>query len=108
MSKELFNKVTAFMLLVFLLTPFFIQLIHATEDHTYRERFYDGLNHIQHIENDCAIYHHQINHNAVDLHFDFEIVLFTVLDQDVQIILTETKQNHIKHNSSRAPPISFV
>ena len=108
MSKELLNKITAFMLLVFLLTPFFIQLIHATEDHSYREKFYDGSKHIQNIENDCAVYHHQINHNAFDLHFDFEISLFSAVNQDIQIILTETKQNHLKHSSSRAPPISFV
>ncbi|RLD85909.1 MAG: hypothetical protein DRJ07_02055 [Bacteroidetes bacterium] len=108
MGKIYFNRVTAILLLVFLLTPVFIQLIHATEDHTYREMFSDDLNHIQHIENDCAVYHHQINHNAIDLHFDFEIGLFSGLNQDIRIIFTETKQNHTNHNSSRAPPVSFV
>ena len=108
MGKIYFNRVTAILLLVFLLTPVFIQLIHATEDHTYREMFSDDLNHIQHIENDCAVYHHQINHNVVDLYFNFEIDLFPELNQNIQVILTETKQNYVKHSSSRAPPISFV
>ncbi len=108
MSKILFNRVTAFLLSVFLLTPIFIQLIHSTEDHNYRENFSDGLNHIQNIENDCAAYHHQINHNAIDLHFYFEISLFSALNLDIQIILTETKQNYTNYNSSRAPPVSFV
>ncbi len=108
MGKIYFNRVTAILLLVFLLTPIFIQLIHATEDHTYREIFSDDLNHIQHIENDCAVYHLQINHNAVDLYFNFEIDLLPELTQNIQVILTETKQNYIKYSSSRAPPISFV
>lgn len=108
MSKQLFNRVTAIMLLVFLLTPISIQLIHATEDHHYRENISDDLHHIQHIENDCAVYHHQINHNAIDLYFHFEIDLFPELNQNILVTLTETKQNHIEHSSSRAPPISLV
>jgi len=108
MSKQLFNRVTAFLLLVFLLTPIFIQLIHSTEDHTFREKFSDGLHHIQHIENDCAVYHHQINHNAVNLYFYFEIDLLPLFNQDIIVTPTETKQSYINYSSSRAPPISFV
>ena len=108
MKTDLFKKFISFFLLVILLAPISIQLIHATEDHSYRENFSDGLHHIQHIENDCAAYHHQINHNAIDLYFYFEINLFHELNQDIQIILTETIQNYLKYNPSRAPPISFV
>ncbi len=108
MKMKKFKEITSFFLLVLLLAPLSIQLIHATEEHNYREIFSDGLHHIQHIEKNCAFYHHQINHNAIDLYFDFEIDLFPELHQDIQVILTETKQNYTKYSSSRAPPISFV
>lgn len=108
MSRIYFNRVISILLLVFLLTPIFIQLIHATKDHTFHEKFSDDLQHIQHIENDCAVYHHQINHNVVNLYFNFEVELFPELNQNIQLILTETKQNYVKYSSSRAPPISIV
>ncbi|MEN8187608.1 MAG: hypothetical protein ABFR05_10815 [Bacteroidota bacterium] len=108
MSKQLFHRITALLLLGFLLAPISIQFIHATEKHTFNEKFSDGLDHIQNIEKDCAIYHHQINHNAVDLYFDFKIDVFPVLNRDIQIVLTEIHQNYTNQKSSRAPPVSFV
>ncbi len=108
MQKQTLHRIFSFLLLVIILAPVSIQFIHSFENHTYHKTFSDGLDHIQNTEKDCAIFHNKINHNVIDLNFNFELKIFPFFNDDVQIIISETQQKFIKLNSSRAPPISFV
>ncbi len=108
MQKQTLHRIFSFLLLVIILAPVSIQFIHSFENHIYHKTFSDGLDHIQNTEKDCAIFHNKINHNVIDLEFNFELKTFSFFNDDIQIIISETQQKFIKLNSSRAPPISFV
>ena len=108
MQKQKLHRIFSFLLLVIILTPVSIQFVHSFEIHTYHKIFSDDLDHIQNAEKDCAVFHNKINHNVIDLNFNFELKNFPFFNDDVQIIISETQQKFIKLNSSRAPPIPFV
>jgi len=108
MRKQAFYRITAFLLLVFLLAPISIQFAHAFEDHNYHHLAPDGHDQIQNTEINCALFHQQINHIAIDITYDFTLNTVQFFNEDLQIIVRETVQNYIKRKSSRAPPVSFV
>lgn len=108
MHKEILHKIISFFLLVTFMAPISLQFIHAFKPHEIRKHYSDNRFQIHKPGTDCAIFHKQINHNIIDLHFDFELKIFPENYQIVQINLTETQQNFIYKSSSRAPPVSFV
>ena len=108
MRKEIFYRITAILMLVTIMVPISLQFIHAFEEHSFQNQYSDGLDHIQNVGKDCAIFHQQINHNAIDLHFDFEIKAITFINEAVQNFISETVQYYTNQKSSRAPPISLV
>jgi hypothetical protein len=108
MRKEIFNRIISVFLLVTLLVPISLQFIHAFKPHEIHKQYSDDLSHIQNPGPDCAVFHKQINHNVIDLYFDFEITLFPEFHHIPQVILTESHQNFISQRSSRDPPLSFV
>ncbi|MEN8125558.1 MAG: hypothetical protein ABFR32_10550 [Bacteroidota bacterium] len=108
MHKEIFYRITAFLMLVTLMVPISVQFIHAFETHSFQEQFSDNLDHIQNTGKDCAIFHQQINHNVIDLHFDFELKDISFFNEAIPIIVSETVQIYTRQKSPRAPPISFV
>lgn len=108
MRKETFHRIISVFLLISLLIPVSLQFIHSFKPHPTHKLYTDNLDHIQNPGMDCAVFHKQINHNVIDLYFDFEIVIFPESHSVVQVILTETHQNFIPKRSSRDPPALFV
>jgi hypothetical protein len=108
MRKEIINRIISVFLLVTLMVPISLQFIHAFKPHEIHKHFSNDLDHIQNPGADCAVFHKQINHNVIDLYFDFEIKIFPETNQIVQVILTETHQIFIPKRSSRDPPFSVV
>ncbi len=108
MRKEIFYRITALFMLATIMVPISFQFIHAFETHTFQEKHSDGLDHIQNIGKDCVIFHQQINHNVIDLYFDFELKEIPFFSEAIQIVVSETVQIYTDQKSSRAPPISLV
>ncbi len=108
MRKEIFYRITAILMLVTILVPISLQFIHAFEEHSFQHQYSDGLDHIQNVGKDCANFHQQINHNVIDLQFNFELKSITFISEAIQIFVSETAQSYTNQKSSRAPPISLV
>ncbi|NOQ92781.1 MAG: hypothetical protein GQ552_08725 [Flavobacteriaceae bacterium] len=108
MNKAIIHRITSVLLLVTLLVPVSLQFIHSFETHSFQSQRLEGLDNIQKTPKNCAIYHQQINHNVVDLNFDFELTLPVFLITDFQLIDAKPIQTTSHFKSSRAPPISFV
>jgi len=108
MRKEIFNRITAVLLLVTIMVPISLQFIHAFEEHPFQKQYSDGLDHIQNMGEDCAIFHQQINHNVINLYFEFEFKAIPFFNEVVPIIISEVIQKYTNQKSSRAPPISLV
>lgn len=108
MSKETFNRIITLFLLVIIIIPISLQFIHSFETHSFNKQQAEDIEYIQNIKDNCAVYHQKINHNTIDLHFDFVIKISQTINQDIQIILVESYQCYTSQKSSRAPPISFV
>ncbi len=90
------------------MVPVSLQFIHTFETHTFQKQYTDSLDHIQNIGEDCAVFHQQINHNVINLHFDFELKTIPFFNESIQILVTETIQSYTSKRSSRAPPILIV
>lgn len=108
MSKETFNRIITLFLLVIIIIPISLQFIHSFETHSFNKQQADDIESIQNIKNNCAVYHQKINHNTIELHFDFDISLLQIVNQDIQKVFVESERTFSNKKSSRAPPISFV
>jgi hypothetical protein len=108
MRKAFLNRVFSVFLLVTFMVPVSIQFIHAFKPHSFHRQHTGDHDQIQNPEESCAIFHKQINHNAIDLYFDFELTVYQEHGRKILIPLTETHQYFIHKTSSRAPPALSV
>ncbi|RUA06597.1 MAG: hypothetical protein DSY82_09460 [Flavobacteriia bacterium] len=108
MKKQIFHRITALLFLATILVPISIQFVHSFQEHHFRSVLSDEYDQIQHVEKNCAVFHHQINFNAIDLSFHFKLKSFQFITPDVQLPETLKICNFSGQKSSRGPPASFV
>jgi len=108
MKKQILHRITALLLLATILVPISIQFLHSFEEHHFKTVLSDEYDQIQHVEKSCAVFHHQINFNAIDLSFHFELRSYPFINPDIQLPDTQKIRYYSGKRSSRAPPVSFV
>lgn len=108
MCKKNCNRIITLFLLGTIMVPILFQFFHSFESHALKSKKVDGIEYIQNIQDSCALYHNQINHNTVILQFGFDINFLQIINQAIQINFVELHQSYFNFKSSRAPPVSFV
>ncbi len=108
MKKQILHRITALLFLTIVLVPISIQFVHSFQEHHFRSVLSDQYDQIQKVEKSCASFHQQINFNAIDLSFHFELKSFQYITPDIQLPDTQKIRNYSGQKSSRGPPTSFV